>query len=55
FLAPAPHRGKTNEPSFVVYVAHKIAELKGCPVERVAKATSQNFERFISGEMASHA
>jgi TatD DNase family protein len=55
FLAPAPHRGKTNEPSFVVYVAHKIAELKGCPVERVAKATSQNFERFISGEMAGHA
>jgi len=55
FLAPVPYRGKTNEPSFVIHVAHKIAALKGCSVEQVALSTSQNFERFISGEMACHA
>ncbi len=47
FLAPVPFRGKTNEPSFVVHVANKIAELKQLHVNDVAKHTSQNFLRFI--------
>jgi len=46
FLAPVPYRGKVNEPSYVVYVAHKIAELKQIPVEEVARVTSENFGRF---------
>jgi TatD DNase family protein len=49
FLAPAPHRGKTNEPSNVVWVAKRIAELKGLDVAEVAEATSANFQRFVSG------
>jgi TatD DNase family protein len=51
FLAPAPHRGKVNEPAYVVYVAHKIAELKGVSVEEVARVTSENFSRFSSGTL----
>jgi len=51
FLAPAPHRGKTNEPSFVVFVAKRIAELKGIDIADVARVTSANFQRFVSGQL----
>jgi TatD DNase family protein len=49
YLAPVPHRGKTNNPSYVPLVAAQLAALKGCPVEQIAQATSQNFERLFSG------
>ena len=39
FLAPVPHRGKRNEPSFVVETLKKLAALKGEPVETVAAST----------------
>lgn len=48
YLAPMPHRGKTNEPAFVPFVAAKLAELKGVDVETVARATSANFETLFS-------
>ncbi|MFM1881125.1 MAG: hypothetical protein RLZZ344_1359 [Pseudomonadota bacterium] len=48
FLAPVPHRGKVNEPAWVVYVAARIAELKGVSVADVAAATSRNFMGFVS-------
>src|SRR5207302_5012541 len=48
FLAPVPHRGKRNEPAFVVEVARHIAELRGIPAEELATATSANFKRFFS-------
>jgi TatD DNase family protein len=48
FLAPVPHRGKRNEPAFVVKVAEKIAELRGIPVDQVGRQTSENFRRFFS-------
>jgi TatD DNase family protein len=47
YLAPAPHRGKTNTPAWVPFVAAQIAELKGLSVEKVAEATSRNFERLF--------
>ena len=47
FLAPVPHRGKRNEPAFVVRVAEKIAELRGISVDQVARQTSENFHRFF--------
>jgi TatD DNase family protein len=47
YLAPVPHRGKTNSPAFVPFVAQQIAQLKGLSVEDVAQATSQNFERLF--------
>lgn len=43
YLAPMPHRGKRNEPSFVVHTAKMVADLKGLSVEEVAAATTQNF------------
>jgi TatD DNase family protein len=47
FLAPAPFRGKTNEPAYVVHVAQRIADLKGVSVEEVARVTTANFSRFV--------
>jgi TatD DNase family protein len=47
YLAPAPHRGKTNNPSYVPFVAQQIAALKGMNVELVAQQTSENFDRLF--------
>jgi TatD DNase family protein len=43
YLAPVPHRGKTNQPAFVRHVAEFLAELRGQSVESIAKATTANF------------
>lgn len=43
YLAPVPHRGKQNEPAFVLYVAEELARLRGLSVQQVAKATTDNF------------
>jgi len=42
FLTPVPFRGKRNEPSYVTYVAEKIAEVKDIPIEELAKITTEN-------------
>ncbi len=47
YLTPVPFRGKRNETSYVVYVAQKIAEVKGISVEEVAEATTRNAERLF--------
>lgn len=47
YLAPAPHRGKTNEPGFVPYVAAEIARLKQMPLEAIASLTRENFFRLF--------
>ncbi|MBK7334039.1 MAG: TatD family hydrolase [Betaproteobacteria bacterium] len=47
YLAPVPHRGRTNEPAWVVHVAEAIARLRGVDVATIASATSSNFfQRF---------
>jgi TatD DNase family protein len=48
YLAPAPHRGKTNNPSYVPFVAKQIADIKGLSAEAVAEATSHNFDQLFS-------
>ncbi|HYR25692.1 MAG TPA: TatD family hydrolase [Aquabacterium sp.] len=48
YLAPAPHRGKTNSPAWVALVAQQLAELKGIDVAEVGRVTSQNFEDLFS-------
>jgi TatD DNase family protein len=53
YLAPMPHRGKTNNPSYVPWVAKKIAEIKGLDVEEVGRVTSTNFDNLFAGVMAS--
>ena len=47
FLAPPPHRGKRNEPAFVVEVARKVAALRGTSLEDVATAVGANFARLF--------
>jgi TatD DNase family protein len=47
YLAPMPHRGRTNQPAWVSLVAAKLAEIKGLEVDEVARATSRNFERLF--------
>jgi TatD DNase family protein len=48
FLAPVPHRGKTNEPAFVAHVANTVAEVRGVPVSRLAEQTTANFFRLFA-------
>lgn len=47
FLAPAPYRGKTNEPGLVKYVAEEIARLRGVSLHEVAAATSANYFKLF--------
>ncbi len=47
YLAPVPHRGKENEPAFVVDTARAIAASRGIQVEELAAATSANAIQFF--------
>jgi TatD DNase family protein len=52
YLAPVPYRGKTNNPSYVPFVAQQIAQLKNTSVEEIAHTTSANFDRLFNGVLA---
>ncbi len=52
YLAPVPHRGKTNNPSYVPHVAKQLAALKDCNVEPIAQATTRNFMQLFTGVQA---
>jgi TatD DNase family protein len=47
YLAPVPKRGKRNEPAFVVETARRLAELRGEPLEQIAAAATENFQRLF--------
>jgi TatD DNase family protein len=47
FLAPVPHRGKRNEPAFVVDTARVLAEIKGVSEAELARATTENALRLF--------
>ncbi len=47
YLAPVPHRGKTNEPSFVPHVAQVIAKEKNLDINEVGQQTSRNFDQLF--------
>lgn len=47
YLAPVPYRGKTNNPSYVPFVAQQIAALRGMEAEAVGEATSRNFDTLF--------
>jgi len=53
YLAPVPHRGKTNEPAFVRIIAQALAELKGISCAEVERITDENvtraFPRWTAG------
>ncbi len=48
YLAPAVHRGKTNQPAFTRYVVEFIAQLKGLEPQEVAAQTTENFRKLFS-------
>lgn len=47
YLAPAPHRGKINQPAYVRYVAEEVARLRGLSLDVVAEATTANYRRLF--------
>ncbi len=47
YLAPVPHRGKRNEPAFIVETARRLAEVRGSTIEAIAEATTRNFEHLM--------
>jgi TatD DNase family protein len=47
YLAPVPHRGKRNEPAFVIETARKLGELRNIPLDEVGDRTSRNFCNFF--------
>jgi TatD DNase family protein len=49
YLAPAPYRGKPNEPAYVRYVAEEIARLRGITLDAVHQATTDNFFSLFKG------
>ena len=48
YLTPVPHRGKRNEPAYVVEVARCLAGLHGLEIEELGHITTENFMRFFS-------
>jgi TatD DNase family protein len=53
YLAPVPHRGKTNEPAFVRHVATFLADLRGQDADAFAEQTSRNFFELFKGATSS--
>ncbi len=49
YLAPVPHRGRTNEPAFVTDVGAGLAAVRGVPVAEIAQVTSANAQRIFTG------
>ena len=49
YLAPVPHRGKRNEPSFLVETLRRLAEVRGRTLEEMGELTAANFERLFGG------
>ena len=47
YLSPEPFRGKRNEPARVVHTAAQVAEVRGCSIEEIARATTENARRLF--------
>jgi TatD DNase family protein len=47
YLAPVPHRGKLNNPSYVPLVAQLLGELRGCTSQAIGELTTSNFLRLF--------
>ncbi|MEE1656540.1 TatD family hydrolase [Microvirga sp. CF3062] len=55
YLAPVPHRGKTNEPAFVAHTARVLAEVIGVTEQKIAELTTANFYRHFAKAAAADA
>jgi len=47
YLAPAPFRGRRNEPAYLPYTAEALASARGCSAARLAQVTADNAERIF--------
>jgi TatD DNase family protein len=54
YLAPVPHRGKTNQPSYVRFVASELADLRGDSLVNIANASTGNFFSLFKRAQAAH-
>lgn len=48
YLAPVPHRGKSNQPAYVRDVAEFLAELRGVSFEELSAQTTDNFNQLFN-------
>ncbi len=48
YLAPVPYRGKVNEPSYVVYVAKALSQIKGVDFSKISAITTSNFYKLFT-------
>ncbi|HLK65847.1 MAG TPA: TatD family hydrolase [Bryobacteraceae bacterium] len=51
YLAPVPHRGKRNEPAFVVETVKRLADVRGSTPEAIAALTTANFDRLFAARV----
>jgi TatD DNase family protein len=49
FMAPVPHRGKRNEPAFVLHVAERLAEMRSETIEEISRASTENAMNLFPG------
>ena len=47
YLAPVPHRGKSNEPSYIKLIAEKLSTLCNCSIEKIAELTTENAKKLF--------
>tara|TARA_B100001123_G_scaffold28978_1_gene30666 strand:- start:387 stop:1160 length:774 start_codon:yes stop_codon:yes gene_type:complete len=48
YLAPVPHRGKSNEPSYIIHTLAKLSDIKNVSKELVMKNTTENFKKLFN-------
>jgi len=47
YLSPLPHRGKSNEPSYIIHTINKLSEIKNVTKEKVIDRTTSNFKKLF--------
>mgnify|MGYP001203402775 CR=1 FL=1 len=48
YLSPVPHRGKSNEPSYIIHTVEKLSQIKNLPKENIMKYTTNNFKDLFN-------
>ena len=48
YLTPSPHRGKSNEPSYIIHTVKKLSDIKKISVEKVMLKTTNNFKKLFN-------
>ena len=48
YLSPSPHRGKQNEPSYIVHTIEKLSQIKKAPIENIIQNTTNNFLKLFN-------